>query len=146
MKDCLIIGPSTALHYDYIFNLLKDKTLRLGHSGYLQELAFYFLDNDGNKHRIASTYFTTLEVKDRERHFTPTKTYTPEDYPQYDNYPAIECKFKNNLPIDYEGKIGIPISFFFYYPELPYEIIEHKGDLKLNGKTVFERLIIQKKK
>lgn len=132
------------MHYNEVFPLLKDKKLRLGHKGYLQELAFYFLDEEGNRRRIASTFFTTLEVTNRERHFTPTKTYDPDKYPQYDNYPAIECKFKNDLPIDYEGNIGVPISFFFYYPELPYEVVEHRGDLKLNGKTVFERLIIRK--
>ena len=145
MKDCLIIGPSTAFHYDYIYDLLKDQVLRLGHSGYLQELAFYFYDCWGNRHRIAATYYTTLKVENRDRHFTPTKTYNEKDYPKYDNYDAVDCKFKNNLPIDYEGKIGIPTSFFFYYPELDYEILEHRGDLKLNGKTVFERLIIRKR-
>ena len=145
MKDCLIIGPASAFHYDETFNLLKDNILRPGHKGYLQELSFWFLDGEGKRHRIASTFFTTLQVKDRERHFTPTKTYNKEDYPQYDNYNAIECRFKNNLPIDYEGLIGIPESFWFYYPELDYEVIEHLGDLKLNGKQLYERLIVRKR-
>ena len=145
MKACLIIGPSSAFHYEEVYNLLKNNVLRLGHKGYLQELAFWFIGEDGKKHRIASAVFTTLQVKNRDRHFTPTKTYNPTDYPKYDNYDAIECKFKNNLPIDVQGKIGIPDSFWFYYPELDYEVIEHRGDLKLNGKTVYERLIIRRK-
>lgn len=145
MKDCLILGPASAFHYEEVYKLLKNNVLRLGHKGYLQELAFWFIGEDGEKHRIASTVFTTLQVRNRERHFTPTKTYNPQDYPRYDNYDAVECKFKNDIPIDYTGKIGIPDSFWFYYPELDYEILEHRGDLKLNGKTVYERLIIRKK-
>lgn len=145
MKACLIIGPTSAFHYEEVYNLLKNNVLRLGHKGYLQEVAFWFIGEDGKKHRIASAVFTTLQVKNRERHFTPTKTYNPTDYPKYDNYDAIECKFKNDLPIDVEGKIGIPDSFWFYHSELDYEVIEHRGDLKLNGKTVYERLIIRKK-
>lgn len=145
MKACLIIGPASAFHYEEVYNLLKNNVLRLGHKGYLQELAFWFIGEDGKKHRIASAVFTTLQVKNRERHFTTTKTYNPTDYPKYDNYDAIECKFKNDLPVDVQGKIGIPDSFWFYYPELDYEVLEHRGDLKLNGKTVYERLIIRRK-
>ena len=145
MKACLIIGPTSAFHYEEVYNLLKNNVLRLGHKGYLQELAFWFIGEDGKKHRIASAVFTTLQVNNRERHFTPTKTYNPTDYPKYQNYDAIECKFKNYLPIDVQGKIGIPDSFWFYYPELDYEVLEHRGDLKLNGKTVYERLIIKRK-
>ena len=145
MKACLIIGPTSAFHYEEVYNLLKNNVLRLGHKGYLQDLAFWFIGEDGKKHGIASAVFTTLQVNNRERHFTPTKTYNPTDYPKYDNYDAIECKFKNDLPIDVQGKIGIPDTFWFYYPELDYEVIEHRGDLKLNGKTVYERLIIRRK-
>ena len=145
MKSCLILGPTSAFHYEEVYNLLKNNVLRLGHKGYLQDLALWFIGEDGKKHRITSAVFTTLQVKNRERHFTPTKTYNPTDYPKYDNYDAIECKFKNDLPIDVQGKIGIPDSFWFYYPELDYEVLEHRGDLKLNGKTVYERLIIRRK-
>ena len=146
MKDCLIIGPASAFHYDETFNLLKNNILRPGHKGYLQDVDMVFINADGTEKRVTAPFFTTLQVKDRDRHFTPTKTYNEKDYPKYDNYDAVDCKFKNNLPIDYEGKIGIPTSFFFYYPELDYEILEHRGDLKLNGKTVFERLIIRRKR
>lgn len=145
MKGCLIIGPSTALQYGEMYNLLKDNVLRLGHNGYLERMGFWFIGQDGEKHRVGSTVFTTLKVR-REKNFTLTKTYNEKDYPKYDNYDAIECKYKNNLPIDYEGKIGVPVSFWFYYPELDYEVLEHRGDLKVNGKTVFGRLIIKKKK
>ena len=145
MKDCLIIGPPSAFHYEEVYNLLKNNILRLGHKGYLEEVAMYYTDCDGVRHRLGSCFFTTLQVRNRERHFTPTKTYNPQDYQRYDNYDAVECKFKNDIPIDYQGKIGIPDSFWFYYPELDYEVIEHRGDLKLNGKTVYERLIIRRK-
>ena len=144
MKDCLIIGPTTAKHYDCIYGMLVDGTMKLGHRGYMEEAVFYFLDELGKTIRYPANIYTTLEVH-RGKQFIPTKTYEPDKYPTYDNYPAIECKFKNNLPTDYKGKIGVPTSFFFYYPDLPYEILEHRGDLKINGKAVFERLIIRRK-
>ena len=145
MKDCLILGPASAFHYEEVFPLLRDNVLRLGHKGYLEDIGMVFLNADGTEKRVTAPFFTTLQVRNRERHFTPTKTYNPQDYPRYDNYDAVECKFKNDIPIDYQGKIGVPISFFFYYPELDYEVLEHRGDLKLNGKTVYERLIIRRK-
>ena len=145
MKACLIIGPGTAFHYEEIYKLLKNNVLRLGHKGFFEEMAMYFTDNEGVKHRLGACYYTTLNVR-RDHHFIPTKTYEAQKYPHYDNYDAVECKFKNDLPRDYEGKIGVPTSFFYFYPDLDYEIIEHRGDLKLNGKTVFERLIIRKRK
>lgn len=139
MKDCLIIGFPTALHYKDVYPLLKDQILTVTE----RSVQFYV----ENKH-IGAEWFSTLNrtgiIMSRRQ---LTKTYNPDDYPTYDNAPdIIECSNKSNIPADYTGKIGVPISFFFYYPELPYEILEKRGDLALNGKRLFTRLIIQKKK
>lgn len=137
MKACLIIGPVTALTYKDVYPLLRDKILTV------TERAIHFNENSN----ITCKWFTTLSRSVDMRRRQLTKTYNPDDYPTYDNAPdIIECSNKSNIPADYAGKIGVPISFFFYYPELDYEVLEHRGDLKLNGKTVFERLIIQKRK
>lgn len=138
MKDCLIIGPVTALMYNDVYPLLKDKILTVTERAINK---FYQADH------MKSVWFTTLVRSVDMRRRKLTKIYSPQNYPTYDNAPdIIECSNKSNIPVDYQGKIGVPISFFFYYPELPYEILEKRGDLVLNGKQMFQRLIIRRKK
>lgn len=138
MKDCLIIGPVTALIYKDVYPLLRDKVLKVG---------IWTVGWKTEKGHIVGRWFSTFSpIIPEEKKLKLTKTYNPDDYPGFDNAPdIIECGNKSNIPIDYQGKIGVPISFFFYYPELDYEVLEHRGDLKLNGKTVYERLIIRRK-
>lgn len=136
MKPCLIIGPVTALTYKDIYPLLINKILTVTE----RSVDFY-----KDTHIMGNWYTTFIRSVDMRRRQL-TKTYIPDNYPTYDNAPdIIECSNKSNIPIDYTGKIGVPISFFFYYPELPYEILEKRGDLKLKGKNVFARLIIRRK-
>ena len=138
MKDCLIIGHTTAPAYKDVYPLLKDKVLTV------TERAIHFNPEAEDVH---GKWFTTLVRSVDMRRRKLTKAYNPDDYPRYDNAPEIiECSDKNNIPVDYPDKIGVPISFFYYYPELPYEILEKRGDLVLNGKRLFTRLIIRRKK
>ena len=102
-------------------------------------------DPEGNELKQPCMFFTTLTVKDFDKPFFLTKTYNEQDYETYDNYDAIEVPKLDLIPKDYEGKMGVPTSFMKYYPELDYEILEKKMDLKLNGKQLFIRLIIKKK-
>ena len=137
MKDCLIIGPGTALTYKEVYPLLIDKTL------FVTERSIHFIDINPN---LKTLWYCTLSRSVDMRKRKLTKTYTPDNYPTYDNAPdIIECTNKKDIPIDYQGKIGVPVTFFYYYPELPYEILEYRGDLKLNGKNMFSRLIIRRK-
>lgn len=144
MKDCLIIGPISSLHYNEVYPLLVSKKLKLGYKGYMERSGFYHTGPDGNSVFKPAIWLTTLQVEHRDK-FIPTQVYSPEKYPYYDGTDIIEVKPYSKLPKDYDGKIGIPDSFWFYYPELDYEVLEHRGDLKLNGKTVYERLIIRRK-
>lgn len=139
MKDCLIIGPTTAPICKDVYPLLKDKVLKVG----VWTLNWIIVKD---KSVVGAYWFTTLQVnRPEEKKLILSKNYNQEDYPRYDNYDAIECKKNVLIPKDYQGKIGVPISFLKYYPELDYEVLEHRGDLKLNGKTVYERLIIRRK-
>ena len=133
MKACLIIGPAYALGYKETYPLLRDKILQLG----------IWTVKWG---KIACNWFTTLSVeRPLEKKLVLVKIYTPDDYPTYDNAPdIIECMSKD-IPTDYEDKMAVPISFFKYYNYLPYEILECRRDLKLNGKRLFTRLIIRRK-
>ena len=135
MKDCLIIGPAYAFSYNDAVKLLIEKVLKVG------ICVVHLTDN------IASYWFTTLQVnRPEEKKLILTKTYNENDYPRFDNAPdTIECKKNVLIPKDYQGKMGVPISFLKYYPELDYEILEKRGDLVLNGKQMFERLIIRRK-
>lgn len=141
MKDCLLIGPVTALMYKDVYPLIIYKVFKVG----VWCLKWQLSKDKPNA--IASYWFTTLQVnRPEEKKLKLTKTYNPDDYPRFDNAPdIIECKKNVVIPKDYQGKIGVPITFLKYYPELDYEVIEHRGDLKLNGKTVYERLIIRRK-
>ena len=134
MKACLIIGPAYALGYKEIYPLLRDKILQLG----------IWTVKWGNG--IRCNWFTTLSVeRPDEKKLVLTKTYNENDYPRFDNDPEIIESKSKDIPVDYLGKIAVPITFFFYFNYLPYEILEYRGDLKLNGKNMFSRLIIRKK-
>ncbi len=133
MKDCLIIGPAYVFHYNDVYPLLLDKTLKVG----------VWTVGWGN---IGCNWFTTLQVNRPEsKKLKLSKTYNPDDYPRFDNAPDIIESKSKDIPVDYQGLIAVPITFFKYYDYLPYEVLEHRGDLKLDGKTVYERLIIRKK-
>lgn len=132
MKACLVIGPAYVLGYREIYPLLRDKILQLG----IWTVGW---------EKIWCNWFTTLTVeRPDDKKLVLTKKYN-NDYRVYDNYDAIECTSKD-IPTDYEGKIGVPITFFKYYNYLPYNVLDLRADLKLNGKQQFLKLIIQKKK
>lgn len=137
MKACLIIGPVHTLCRKEVVELLKKKILTV------TERSIHF---NPEAEDVRCNWFTTLVRSVDMSKRKLTKTYNPDDYPRYDNAPEIiECTNKSKIPVDYPDKIGVPVTFFYYYPELPYEILEKRGDLVLNGKRLFARLIIRRK-
>ena len=137
MKACLIIGPGTVMGYNGIYELLRDKVLKIG----LHRIVTW--ENcDGNY----GYWFSTLQVNRPEnKKLKLTKTYNENDYPRFDNDPEIIESKSKDIPIDYDGLIAVPITFFKYYDYLQYDILELRTDLKLNGKDKFQRLIIRRK-
>ena len=78
------------------------------------------------------------------------KKFTPQEYPKYDNYNAIDISKVADIPADYDGYMGVPISFLDKYNPEQFEIIKfRKGDdgrdLCVNGKCPYFRIIIKKK-
>lgn len=133
MKSCLILGPAYALGYKEIYPLLRDKILQLG----------IWTASWGE---IGCNWFTTLSVeRPDEKKLVLTKTYNENDYPRFDNDPEIIESKSKDIPVDYLGKIAVPISFFKYYNYLPYDILELRRYLKLKGKEMFSKLIIRRK-
>ena len=138
MKDCLIIGATTALGYKDIYPLLRDKVLKVG------IWAVRWKTEKGN---AVGRWFSTLSpIIPEEKKLKLTKTYNRDDYPRFDNDPDIIESKSKDIPIDYDGLIAVPITFFNYYGYLPYDVLELRRGLKLNGKDKFSRLIIRRKK
>ena len=145
MKDCLLIAPRAAWNIKEVYELFLSKKVRTGHKGHMSIEEMRFLDPDNLIAKIPVIWITTLDVRDFERQFVLTRTYNEEDYRKYDNYDAINIDRLRNIPTDYQGKIGVPLSFFKYYPDLDYEVLEKRSDLSVNGKRKFIRLIIRKR-
>ena len=77
-----------------------------------------------------------------------TKTYNPVDYPKYDNYDAIEVSKVKNIPMDYTGLMGVPLSFIPKMNNNQFELVDIYACYKLphlNGKYLYGRLIIRRK-
>jgi hypothetical protein len=147
-KKFLIIGNYNAVTYKEIFKLIKDNKLWLGYQ-FIKE----FLQEDGTIKKFGNIHwFTNLDVKKRNEFLDLRfKSYeqNPELYPKYDNYNAININKVKDIPGDYNGAIGVPITFLEYYNPKQFEIIKfRKGDdnkdLMINKKCPYFRIIIQK--
>ncbi len=138
-KKFIIIGNLNAITYKETFKLIKNKQLWLGasiHSGdrefrvpddYPLKAAGYRIDSEGKKYiRIKGVrWFTNLDYQERHEDLILYKTYYGNEnkYPTYDNYDAINVDKTKEIPIDYEGVIGVPITFMDKYSPDQFEII-----------------------
>ena len=136
-KKFLIIGSMNAVTYKEIFPLIRDNKLWYGasiHSGdrefgvpdnYPITAANSRIDKDGNKYiRVKGVrWFTNLDYPQRHEDLILYKKYSPEEYPKYDNYDAIEVSKTADIPMDYEGAMGVPISFLDKHSPNQFEII-----------------------
>ena len=164
-KKFLIIGNLNSVTYKDIFQLIKANKLWFGqsiHSGdrefrvpedYELKAASSRIDEEGNKFiRVKGVrWFTNLDYEERYEDLILHKNYTPEEYPTYDNYDAINVDVTKDIPKDYSGHIGVPITFLDKYNPEQFEIIKfRKGDddkdLTINGKSPYFRIIIKNKK
>jgi len=179
-KQFLIIGNINAVSYKKIFKLFKENKIWLGasiHSGdrefgvpdyYPLNAAGVRIDENGKKYiRVKGVrWFTNLDYKERHENLILYKKYTPEEYPKYDNYDAINVDKTSEIPMDYDGIMGVPITFLDKYNPEQFEIIGSdyevmEGLLKeianpkwvgkldrgyLNGKRMYARLLIKRKK
>ena len=159
-KKFLIIGNQNASHYREIFPLIKNNQVWLGYgfhrncAHFISRYADTAVDTDHREGMIrvsGVTWFTNLEISKRHEELILYKTYTPEEYPRYDNYDAINVDNTNSIPADYEGLMGVPITFIYKYCPEQFEIIGTstdsmpKGAPYLAGKRIYERIIIKKK-
>ncbi len=165
-KQFLIIGNINAITYKEIFKLIKEDkawlgiNLGRGISGFIvpDDYELYGtearIDEFGN--RIISPnnclWLTNLETPKRHENITLTKTYlgNEREYPKYDNYNGINVNKTVDIPADYEGHMGVPITFLHKFNPDQFEIIKfRKGDdekdLSVNGKCPYFRILIRNK-
>lgn len=136
-KDFLIIGNVNAISYKEVFPLIKDNKMWLGISITSGDRKFYVpndyplnasgcgIDENGRKYiRVKGVrWFTNLDHKKRHEDLLLYKKYTTEEYPQYDNYNAIEVGKTKDIPLDYNGIMGVPITFLDKYNPSQFEIV-----------------------
>jgi len=166
-KYFLIIGNINAITYKEIFKLIKENqawlgiNLGRGISGFIvpEHYELYGtearIDEFGN--RIISPnnclWLTNLDTSKRHEDIELTKKYygNEANYPKYDNYDGINVDKTQDIPMDYEGFMGVPITFLHKFNPDQFEIIKfRKGndekDLSINGKCPYFRIIIKNKK
>ena len=136
-KKFLIIGNVNALKYKEIFPLFAANKMWLGasiHSGdrefgvpnnYPLYAAGCRVDASGQKYiRVKGVrWFTNLDYPKRHEELVLYRKYKPEDYPTYVNYDAIEVSKTTDIPEDYDGKMGVPITFMDKYNPDQFEIV-----------------------
>ena len=141
-KKFLIIGNQNAITYKSIFILIREDKLWLGESIHSGDREFLVpndypltavgsrIDEKGKKYiRIKGVrWFTNLDYKKRHEDFTPKKYQTyvgnEKNYPKYHNYDAINIDRSENIPIDYDGVMGVPITFLDKWNPDQFEIVE----------------------
>jgi len=133
-KQFIIIGSKNAITYKEIFKLFKDNKIWLGY-GFANGNAYFSIANprdfaDGVydpktglvKFRNVG-WFTNLDFPKRHEDIILCKNYSPNEYPKYDNYDAIEVAKIADIPIDYFGLMCVPITFFDKYNPAQFEVL-----------------------
>lgn len=136
-KKFIILGNQNALTYKEIFSLIKNNEIWLGgsiHSGdrefrvpkdYPLNTLGYRIDDNGEKYiRVKGVrWFTNLDYEERHETLILHKTYSEDEYPSYVNYDAINIDKTKDIPYDYDGIMGVPITFMDKYSPEQFEII-----------------------
>ncbi len=172
-KQFLIIGGQNALTYKEIFTLMKENKMWLGYN--FGDMAFkvpeyyeprktrFWIDEQGQKWRSLGNicWFTNLDHSKRHEDIILYKNFTEEEYPKYDYYNAVNVNKVAEIPIDYKGIMGVPITFMDKYNPNQFEILgfmntgeENKGIRyentphgrpTINGKEIYFRILIKHK-
>lgn len=168
-KDFLIIGNVNAISYKEVFPLIKENKMWLGVSSFNKGMYFgvpddytyadtYKFDRERNGKKVMRVssicWFTNLDHKKRHEELVLYKKYNEEEYPKYDNYDAIEVSKVTDIPMDYYGVMGVPITFLDKYCPTQFEIVGQMMTTKvtefnfgypyIDGKKKFARVLIKR--
>ncbi len=188
-KKFLIIGNQNAFTYKDIFKLIKENNLwtgyHVGHTLFGVPSSYtipdfydkndksklrsngYVIDENGKLWRNLGNicWFTNLDIPKRHEKIILYKKYNVDEYPQYDNYEAINCNKVEDVPENFDGVMGVPITFLNKYNPDQFEILGMEssagydpeivgiprlkdGDARpaINGKTTYARIFIRRRK
>ena len=148
-KKFLVIGSMNAITYKEIFPYIKNNELWLGNQNVKE-----FRSPNGEIKKFGNIlWYTNIQHKKRNTPLDLYKRYSNE-YPKYDNYDAIEVSRVENIPMDYDGVMGVPISFLHKYNPEQFDIVgldryvennPHYGHrFTINGKETYARILIKK--
>ena len=177
-KRFLIIGNQNAAIYKEIFPLIKDNKIWFGY--HVGDMSFkvpihfeprptrYWQDQSGQKWMSLGTicWFTNLDVEKRHENLMMHKTHSPQEYPSYDNYDAINVDKVANIPINYDGVMGVPLTFLNRHNPDQFEILGNDYNVRqgllpelvkagwdgktdrgyINGNRLYSRIFIQHKR
>ena len=143
-KKFIIIGNQNAITYKEIFPYIKDNKLWLGYN-----FVKSFIQPNGEVKKFGNIlWYTNIPHDKRNWPMDFYRTYKPELYPKYNNYDAIEVSKVADIPMDYKGIMGVPITFLDKYNPEQFQIVGfRKGndnkDLSINGKCPYYRILIR---
>ncbi len=145
-KDFLIIGNQNAITYKEFFPLLKANKVWMGASIHSGDREFrvpndynvssnYRYDELGNKYvKVRGPrWWTNLDYKERHDKIILYKKYNPKEYPKYDNYNAINVNKTTEIPVDYSGVMGVPITFLDKYNPDQFRILGCSSAIEIFG-------------
>jgi hypothetical protein len=133
-KKFVIIGHQNAITYKEVFPLIRENRLWLGY-GFIRNQAHFSTPYTPHSPWIEQTgegvvrvpgvqWFTNLDLSKRHQDLVLYKTYNPDDYPEFDFYEAIEVSKTTDIPMDYDGAMGVPITFLNKYNPKQFEIVD----------------------
>ncbi len=147
-KQFVIVGNCNAITYKEIFKLIKENRMWLG----VSPRSMMFRLPDASELLVNACWFTNLVHKRRKEEILLWRTYEGNEalYPKYDNYDAIEVSKVKDIPCDFDGVMGVPITFLEKYNPEQFEIIKfRKGtderDLAIAGKCPYFRILIKRR-
>jgi hypothetical protein len=148
-KKFIIVGHQNATKYKEIFKLIKENKIWLGYgfkggaghfiNKYYEDYATATDKQEGMIRVSGVVWLTNLEISKRNEDLILYKHYTEEEYPKYDNYDAIEVSKTKEIPLDYGGIMGVPITFLNKYNPQQFEIVG-----MTSGRDEFEAVPIKK--
>lgn len=154
-KKFIIIAPQDAIKYKEVFPLFKSNKLRIGHSYHLTGLTLpngEKLPKSDNRVRCCC-WFTNLPVKRKEDFLNHASRYylNKNDYPKYANYDAINVDKTEKIPLDYEGVMGVPITYLQKHNPNQFEILELCNNAYINEndgiiRKLYARIFIKNKR
>ncbi len=154
-KKFVIIGNKNSITYKEIFTLIRQNKMWIGHTPMSTDMLFdvpesfakeltsrkkvgsgYKIIDGVVKGRAQAVWYTNLDIAKRHEELILYKKFNQNDYPRYDNYDAIEVSKTKDIPVDYSGVMGVPITFLDKYNPEQFEILGMASSAGYNADVV----------